>query len=80
MTWRIGAKAEGVVTDRDPRCKMITLDPETGLANPEVMRCVANDHGGTAGVYGAVVVEGSIRAGDEIVLVDYLPVTASTTL
>ena len=77
---RIGAKAEIAVTDRDPRCKMITLDPETGLANPEVMRCVAKDHGGTAGVYGAVVVEGVIREGDEIALVDYLPVTESTTL
>lgn len=67
---RIGAKAEIAVTDRDPRCKMITLDPDTGLANPEVMRRVANDHGGTAGVYGAVAVEGIIRAGDEIMLVD----------
>ena len=67
---RIGAKAEITVTDRDPRCKMITLDPDTGLANPEVMRRVAKDHGGTAGVYGAVVVEGVIRTGDEIMLVD----------
>ena len=31
---RIGAKAEIAVTDRDPRCKMITLDPDTGQANP----------------------------------------------
>ena len=67
---RIGAKAEIAVTDRDPRCKMITLDPDTGLANPEVMRRVARDHGGTAGVYGAVVVEGVIRSGDEVVVVD----------
>jgi uncharacterized protein len=66
---RIGAKAEIAVTDRDPRCKMITLDPDTGLANPEVMRRVAKDHGGTAGVYGAVLVEGVIRKGDEIALV-----------
>ncbi len=77
---RIGAKAEIAVTDRDPRCKMITLDPDTGLANPEVMRRVARDHGGTAGVYCAVVVEGVIREGDEIALVDYLPITESTTL
>ena len=77
---RIGAKAEIAVTDRDPRCKMITLDPDTGLANPEVMRRVAKDHGGTAGVYCAVVVEGVIRAGDEIRLVDFLTSTTSTTL
>jgi uncharacterized protein YcbX len=67
---RIGAKAEIAVTDRDPRCKMITLDPDTGQANPEIMRRVAKDHGSTAGVYGAVLVEGIICAGDEIALVD----------
>jgi uncharacterized protein len=67
---RIGDRTQIAVTDRDPRCKMITLDPDTGLANPEVMRRVARDHGGTAGVYGAVVVEGVIHAGDEIALVD----------
>jgi len=67
---RIGAKAEIAVTDRDPRCKMITLDPDTGQANPEVMRRVAKDHDGKVGVYAAVLVEGIIRAGDEIALVD----------
>jgi uncharacterized protein YcbX len=67
---RIGAKTEIAVTDRDPRCKMITLDPDTGRANPEVMRRVAKNHDGTAGVYGAVLVEGTIRAGDEIALLD----------
>jgi uncharacterized protein YcbX len=67
---RIGDKAQIAVTDRDPRCKMITLDPDTGQANPEVMRRVAKDHHGTAGVYGAVLVEGTIRAGDEIALLD----------
>ena len=34
------------------------------------MRRLAKDHGGTAGVYGAILVEGVIRAGDEIALVD----------
>jgi hypothetical protein len=67
---RIGAKAEMAVTDRDPRCKMITLDPDTARANPEVMRRVAKDHDGTAGVYAAVLVEGVIRAGDAIALLD----------
>jgi uncharacterized protein len=65
---RIGDKTEIMVTDRDPRCKMITLDPDTGQANPEVMRHVAKHHDGTAGVYAAVLVEGIIRAGDAIEL------------
>jgi uncharacterized protein YcbX len=66
-TLRIGKKACIAVVDRDGRCKMITLDPDTGEANPDVMRQVARAHDGKAGVYAAVVVEGLIRAGDEIV-------------
>jgi uncharacterized protein YcbX len=65
---RIGDKAEIAVMDRDPRCKMITLDPDTAQANPEVMRHVAKGHDGTAGVYAAMLVEGVIHAGDAIVL------------
>jgi len=65
---RIGAKAEIQVLERDPRCKMITLDPDTAEANPEVMRCVAKEHDGTVGVYAAVLVEGLIRSGDAIAL------------
>jgi uncharacterized protein YcbX len=67
---RIGTKAELAVMDRDPRCKMITLDPDTAEANPEVMRRVAKSHDGTAGVYAAVLVEGLIRAGDAIAVLD----------
>jgi hypothetical protein len=67
---RIGTKTVIAVTDRDPRCKMITLDPDTGQANPEVMRLVSGDHDGKVGVYGAVLTEGTIRSGDEIALLD----------
>jgi uncharacterized protein YcbX len=66
---RLGSKAEIVVVERDPRCKMITLDPDTGAATPEVMRRVAKDHDSNAGVYAAVVVEGVVRAGDAVTLV-----------
>lgn len=66
----IGSTTEIAVTLRDPRCKMITLDPETAQADPEVMRRVAKGHDGTAGVYAAVLAEGVIRAGDEITLLD----------
>ncbi len=69
-TLRIGTKAVMTVMDRDPRCKMITLDPHTAEANPEIMRRVARAHDGKAGVYGAVLVEGLIRPGDEITLLN----------
>jgi uncharacterized protein YcbX len=67
---QIGAKTVIAVTDRDPRCKMITLDPDTGQANPKIMRHVARDHDGKAGIYGAVVVEGIIHPGDNISLLN----------
>jgi uncharacterized protein YcbX len=69
-TVQIGPKTAIAVMERDPRCKMITLDPDTAESNPEVMRRVARDHDGKAGVYGAVLVEGTIRRGDEIALLD----------
>jgi MOSC domain-containing protein YiiM len=49
---------------------MITLDPHTAEANPEIMRRVARAHDGKAGVYGAVLVEGLIRPADEITLLN----------
>ena len=67
---RLGNKVVIAVTDRDPRCKMITLDPDTAQPNPEVMRCLARDHEGKAGVYAAVVVEGTVRPQDKITLQD----------
>ena len=67
---QIGTKAVIAVTDRDPRCKMITLDPKTAEASPEVLRTVRDSHEGKAGLYGAVLVEGTVRPGDEIRLFD----------
>jgi uncharacterized protein YcbX len=69
-TLRIGTKTVIAVVDRDARCKMITLNPDTAEANPEVMRCLARTHDGKAGVYAAVLVEGTIRPGDEITLLN----------
>lgn len=67
---QIGDKAVVAVIELDPRCKMITLDPDTAQANPEVMKRVAHSHEGKAGVYGAVLVEGTIRAGDAVTVSD----------
>jgi uncharacterized protein YcbX len=67
---RIGSQAVIAILERDPRCKMITLDPETGVSNPEFLQQVTQAHEGMAGVYGAVLVEGTLRQGDDIALVD----------
>jgi uncharacterized protein YcbX len=65
----IGSKATIMVLERDPRCKMISLDPDTGEHNPEVLRKVVQAHDNFAGVYCAVLVEGLLKVGDLIELI-----------
>ena len=67
---RIGSSAVIMVLERDPRCKMISLDPDTGEHNPEVLRKVAQTHAACAGVYCAVLVEGILRERDSIEVLD----------
>ena len=69
-TLKFGTKAVVSVLERDPRCHMITLDPDTAEANPKVLRKVVKAHKGMAGVYAAVIVEGTIRPGDVIELLN----------
>ena len=68
-TLQVGERLRIAVLERDPRCKMITLDPDTGQAERRVLHHVSKSHGGTAGVYAAVLVEGVVRPGDPIWLV-----------
>ena len=65
---RIGPKAVVTILERDPRCMMITLDPDTGEKTPAILKKLAQAHEGMAGVYGAVMVEGILRKGDPIEL------------
>jgi uncharacterized protein YcbX len=67
---QIGSKVVVSVLERDPRCQMITLDPDTATPNPVILRKVARGHDGTAGVYGAVLAEGIIRPGDPVAILD----------
>ena len=67
---RIGSRAVIAILERDPRCKMISLDPDTGEHNPQVLRKVAQAHAAFAGVYGAVLVEGILTKSDSIELLN----------
>jgi uncharacterized protein YcbX len=69
-TVRIGPKVIVRVLERDPRCAMITLDPDTAERTPAVLKKVAQAHEGTAGVYGAVIIEGMLHKGDPVELLD----------
>ena len=67
---RLGEKAVVSVLERDPRCSVITIDPDTGEKLPALLKSVAQAHGGDAGIYGAILVEGVIRQGDSVELLD----------
>jgi hypothetical protein len=67
---RIGARVVVTVLERDARCKMVGIDPDTGLENQAIPRKVARAHAGNAGVYCAVITEGMVRSSDSIVLMD----------
>ena len=65
-TIRIGAACRLRLLERIPRCRVVTLDPETAEADPELMKHLDRRHGGRLGVYAAVVTPGRIRPGDAI--------------
>ena len=67
---RIGSKVTVAVLQRDGRCMMVTLDPDTAEKTPAILKAVAKSHQGMAGVYGAVLTEGMIRKGDPVELLD----------
>src|SRR5881397_847819 len=67
---RIGPKVVVTVLERDARCVMITLDPDTGEKTPAILKKVAQAHEGMAGVYGAVMVEGMLHKGDSVEVLD----------
>ncbi|HEY4639687.1 MAG TPA: MOSC domain-containing protein, partial [Candidatus Udaeobacter sp.] len=67
---KIGPKVIVRVLERDPRCAIITLDPDTSERTPAVLKKIAQAHEGTAGVYAAVVLEGMLHKGDPVELLD----------
>ncbi|MEO7723562.1 MAG: MOSC domain-containing protein [Chthoniobacterales bacterium] len=67
---RIGKKVTLAILQRDSRCIIITLDPEMGEKTPAVLKAVAQNHDGFAGVYAAVLREGMISRGDAVELLD----------
>ncbi len=67
---RIGPKVVARILERDARCVMITLDPDTSEKTPEILKKVAQAHEGMAGVYGAIMLEGMLHKGDPVEVLD----------
>lgn len=66
----IGARVELAIVEPDARCAMIGIDPATGAGDRLVLRGLADRHGGTLGLYAAVLREGILAEGDEVRLLD----------
>ena len=67
---KIGPKVVISILERDSRCVVITLDPDTAEQSPAILKKVAQAHDGMAGVYGAVMVEGMLHKGDSVEVPD----------
>lgn len=67
---KIGPKVVISILERDARCVIITLDPDTGEQAPAILKKVAQAHDGMAGVYGVVLVEGLMHKGDPVELLE----------
>lgn len=66
------AEADGPavsVTQRDLRCVMVNLDPDTAAKDARIMKTVVRLNQNNAGVYATVVRTGKIRVGDRVSLV-----------
>jgi uncharacterized protein YcbX len=63
---QIGDEVLVSVVQRDTRCMMINIDPDSGTSNPRVLKTVAQGHQAQAGIYANVVRPGVMRVGDEI--------------
>ncbi len=61
-----GDTAAIVITNRDERCAMVNLDPDSARTTPEVLKAIVQVRDNKAGVYGAVTRRGRIAVGQPI--------------
>lgn len=54
------------VTNRDERCSMVNVDPDSARATPEVLKAIVRERDNRAGVYGAVIRRGRIAVGQPV--------------
>lgn len=69
-TIRIGDSVRVAVTERDPRCAMVTIAPHGGDPMTPVLTAIAELNDAKAGIYGSVLTPGEVRDGDLVVLED----------
>lgn len=58
------------ILERIPRCRIVSLDPETTTADPTLLRHLAQHHEGRVGIYARVERPGTLRVGDVVYRLD----------
>ena len=66
-TLRIGGMTMRV-DQRDSRCVMVNVDPQTTERDPAVLRAIAQERESCMGVYGSTVEPGRVAVGDAVLL------------
>lgn len=54
------------ITNRDERCSMVNLDPDSARPTPEVLKAIVHVRDNKVGVYGAVTRRGRVSAGQPV--------------
>ena len=71
-TLQLGSIVRLSLLERIPRCRMVSLDPETAEPDPSPLRWLARHRDGRAGIYARALVPGIISVGDPVTLLDEL--------
>ena len=69
-TLQLGPTATLRITERIPRCRIVSLAPETATHDPTLLRQLAQAHNGRAGIYARPLTPGPLTVGDPIYLLD----------
>ena len=54
------------ILERIPRCRMVSLDPQTGAVDPSLLPHLARKHAGRVGIYARVLRPGTVHVGDAV--------------
>jgi len=65
---QIGSTLVLEISKRNQRCVMTNIDPDTAEVNDSIFKHLAEKHEACLGIYGIVVKEGIVKAGDEVTM------------
>jgi hypothetical protein len=54
------------ITNRDERCSMVNLDPDSARPSAEVLKAIVRERNNRAGVYGTTIRRGRLAVGQPV--------------